>query len=60
MTRKEAYLIAGIELLFRYQDQCERYPDMEEKIPLSLYLANNIHDHANNVLARETNGNQAS
>jgi hypothetical protein len=51
MTEAEATLIAGLALIERYVDQCERFPDTAE-IPLSLYLEQNLYHATKNVLQR--------
>ena len=58
MTEAEATLIAGLELIQRYEDQCERFPDTAG-IPLSLYLERNLYSATLNVLNRETKGNES-
>ena len=56
MTEAEATLIAGIELLAYYEEQCERDPDLQDIVPLSSYLEQNLHQATQNVLQR--NGKQ--
>jgi hypothetical protein len=57
MTEAEATLIAGMELIARYEEQCETFPDTAD-IPLSLYLEQNLYQATQNVIKR--NGSQAS
>jgi len=55
MTEAEATLIAGMELIARYEEQCELFP-VTADIPLSLYLERNLYQATQNVIKR--NGNQ--
>jgi hypothetical protein len=57
MTEAEATLIAGMELIADYEYQCERDPDLQDIVPLSSFLEQNLYQATQNVIKRN-NGNQ--
>jgi hypothetical protein len=57
MTEAEATLIAGMELIADYEDQCDRDPDLQDIVSLSSYLEQNLYRATTNVMQRN-NGNQ--